>query len=115
MEPSHMIEFRSLKSDDEAILWEFLYHAIYTPAGALPVPRTIIHEWPIRLYIEDWGKPNDRGVIAFDGSMAIGAAWIRLFSAENCGFGYINEQTPELSMAVLPERRGEGIGTQLLS
>lgn len=37
------------------------------------------------------------------------------FSSEEKGFGHVNDQTPELGMAVLPEYRGQGIGTSLLS
>ncbi|MBW4511576.1 MAG: GNAT family N-acetyltransferase [Scytonematopsis contorta HA4267-MV1] len=32
----------------------------------------------------------------------------------NQGYGYINNETPELSIAVLPEYRKRGIGTQLI-
>ena len=45
---------------------------------------------------------------------AIGAAWLRLWRDEERGFGYINADTPELSMAVLPSHRNQGVGTRLL-
>jgi GNAT superfamily N-acetyltransferase len=37
-----------------------------------------------------------------------------VFTAGNKGYGYIDDETPELSIAVLPEYRGKGIGTDLL-
>lgn len=40
--------------------------------------------------------------------------WLRLFSGSRRGFGYIDDRTPEISMSVVPERRGRGIGTRLL-
>ena len=44
----------------------------------------------------------------------VGAAWFRLFPSEEPGFGFMDEQTPEVAVAVVPSRRGRGIGTELL-
>jgi ribosomal protein S18 acetylase RimI-like enzyme len=44
----------------------------------------------------------------------IGAAWLRLFSSDERGFGYVDEGIPELAIAVVPEHRDRGIGTKLL-
>lgn len=59
---------------------------------------------------------TDEGLIAFLGenSRAIAAAWYRLFTASNQGYGYINDQTPELAIAVQPLYRGQGIGKVLM-
>ncbi|NJK64878.1 MAG: GNAT family N-acetyltransferase, partial [Synechococcaceae cyanobacterium SM2_3_1] len=48
-------------------------------------------------------------------SQPVGAVWLRLMVGENKGYGYIDDNTPELYIAILPEYRGQGIGTQLLS
>ena len=45
----------------------------------------------------------------------IGVVWIRLFNSHNPGYGYVAEDIPELSIAVLPGHRDLGIGTQLLN
>jgi ribosomal protein S18 acetylase RimI-like enzyme len=58
--------------------------------------------------------PTDMGLIAeIDGEPA-GMLWARLFSARERGYGFVDEQTPEISMAVRPERRGQGIGKALM-
>jgi len=44
----------------------------------------------------------------------VGAIWGRLLTNENKGFGYIDDNTPELSMAVKNEYRNQGIGTELI-
>ena len=44
----------------------------------------------------------------------VGAIWGRLFTSENKGFGYLEDRTPELSMAVKNEYRNQGIGTKLI-
>jgi ribosomal protein S18 acetylase RimI-like enzyme len=45
----------------------------------------------------------------------VGAVWVRLVVGEGKGYGYVDDDTPELSIAVFPEYRGQGIGTQLLT
>jgi ribosomal protein S18 acetylase RimI-like enzyme len=45
----------------------------------------------------------------------LGAAWFRLFSTDNPGYGFIDESIPEISIAVLGDCRGRGIGTALLT
>jgi ribosomal protein S18 acetylase RimI-like enzyme len=40
---------------------------------------------------------------------------MRLFPATQPGYGYISADIPELSVALLPEYRGQGIGTDLLN
>jgi predicted N-acetyltransferase YhbS len=49
-----------------------------------------------------------------EGPHAYGAAWFRLFTATEPGFGFIDEGTPELTIAVVPSRRGKGAGAELL-
>jgi ribosomal protein S18 acetylase RimI-like enzyme len=40
----------------------------------------------------------------------IGAAWERIIPA----YGYIDDDTPELAISVLPKHRGKAIGTALM-
>jgi ribosomal protein S18 acetylase RimI-like enzyme len=68
-----------------------------------------------RRYLEDWGRAGDASVVAVGGSgYCIGAAWYRLFSADRPGYGFVDEQTPELSMGVARPYRGRGVGSALL-
>src|SRR5438876_4522285 len=71
-------------------------------------------ERPVYRYVANWGRPGDAGVVALEGPHAYGAAWYRLFSADEPGFGFVDEQTPELTIAVVPSRRGKGAGKELL-
>ncbi|MBW4599701.1 MAG: GNAT family N-acetyltransferase [Calothrix sp. FI2-JRJ7] len=106
---------RPFKPGDEAFLWEMLYQALYVPPGANLLPREIIYSPELSKYVQDWQK-EDVGFVAVLESTQIqaGAVWIRLFNNNNQGYGYLNDETPELSIAVLPEYRQQGIGTQLI-
>ena len=114
-----LLEFniRLLSSKDLDSLREFSYHAIYVAEGD-PIPDHEILDQPeIARYITDWGREDDLGFVA-EGkrdNQKIGMTWHRLFVGENRGFGYVDDTTPELSIAVLPSFRNQGIGTALLS
>jgi L-amino acid N-acyltransferase YncA len=69
---------------------------------------------PLARYVDGWGRPGDTALVAIEGGHRVGAAWFRLFRASAPGFAFLDEQTPELTVAVVPGRRGEGIGQELL-
>ena len=71
-------------------------------------------ERPVYRYVQNWGRKGDAGVVAIEGPHEYGAAWYRLFTDEEPGFGFVDEQTPELTIAVVPSRRGKGAGKELL-
>lgn len=110
---SYMI--RSLIPNDESFLWEMLYQAIYVPQGTTSLAREIIYQPEIAKYVQNW-QTDGIGSIAIlkSNQTPIGATWIRLFNLKNPGYGYINDEIPELSIAVLPEYRNQGIGTKLI-
>ena len=68
-------------------------------------------------YIVGWPRPGDHGVVAEAGAEVapIGAAWFRFLPADDPGYGFVDEATPELSIAVRDRWRGRGIGRLLLT
>ena len=93
-----------------------LYEALYVPEGAPPFPKAILQVPDISKYIDDWAKYKyDIALVATKGDKLIGAIWGRLFPAPLKGYGYVDESTPEISMAVAKEYRGQSIGGSLLS
>lgn len=110
------LTIRPLSLADEAFLWEMLYLAIYVPEGVAPFPREIVRSPEISRYAQDWGRADDLGFVAVrqESGEPVGAAWIRLLKGENKGYGYADETTPELTIAVMPDYRGRGMGTKLL-
>ena len=57
---------------------------------------------------------TDLAAIAEDSDGVVGASLCRLFTADDHGHGYVDDETPELAVAVWDGRRGEGIGTRLM-
>jgi GNAT superfamily N-acetyltransferase len=83
-----------------------LVHAYYWRAR---VPGSLVSR-----YARGWGRPGDTAVIALEGGFPVGAAWFRLFPPAEPGYGFVDESTPELAIAVVPSKRGHGIGDELL-
>ncbi|HLF67766.1 MAG TPA: GNAT family N-acetyltransferase [Gaiellaceae bacterium] len=70
---------------------------------------------PVARYVKGWGRPGDTALIALEDGFPVGAAWYRLFRRDEPGYGFVAEEIPELAVAVVPSRRGRGIGEALLS
>ncbi|MGF1588506.1 MAG: GNAT family N-acetyltransferase [Pleurocapsa sp.] len=108
---------RPLVPEDEPFLWEMLYQALYVPVGQAVLSYEVIYLPELARYVKGWGQPSDCGFLASDATTGqpVGAVWLRLLKNENKGYGYVDDDTPELSIAVLPEYQGQGIGTELLN
>ncbi|PTQ83928.1 GNAT family acetyltransferase [Trichococcus patagoniensis] len=109
-----MITIRDGAPADEFFLKEMTYQAIYSPKGGGFLPRKILEEPAIRRYYADFGREGDLAFVALSDGEAVGAVWIRFATAESKGYGFVREDVPELTLAVLPAFRGCGIGTALL-
>jgi GNAT superfamily N-acetyltransferase len=98
--------FRAVDQQDARFLRDMLRHAYHWRMGD--------PDLPVYRYVKSWGRRGDAGVIASAGPNAYGAAWYRLFPASAPGFGFVDEETPELTIAVVPSKRGGGTGGELL-
>jgi RimJ/RimL family protein N-acetyltransferase len=106
---------RTLEPKDATILNEMLYEAIFVPEGSVPPARDIVHSPEFSKYVKGFGEPSDLGYIALsETNQPIGAAWLRLLTFPNVGYGYVGDETPELTVSLLPDYRGKGLGTTLL-
>jgi ribosomal protein S18 acetylase RimI-like enzyme len=95
-------------------LEEMSYQAIFVPPGKEKYPRDIIWLPELQKYFVNFGKPHDYCLVAEKEGNLVGAIWIRLLSGDKKGYGFVDDQTPELSIAVDEKHRNEGIGTYLL-
>jgi GNAT superfamily N-acetyltransferase len=87
-----------------------LHHAYYWRERAPQDPA----EGSVQRYVMSWGRPGDAAVIAYSDNGNVGAAWYRLFKEREPGYGFVDEQTPEVTIAVVPSHRGKGTGGELL-
>jgi ribosomal protein S18 acetylase RimI-like enzyme len=69
---------------------------------------------PLARYVDNWGREGDLGLIAAEGPNRVGAAWLRRFSETAPGYAFVDDRTPELTIAVVPSRRRHGVGQELL-
>jgi ribosomal protein S18 acetylase RimI-like enzyme len=95
---------------DVPFLRDMLRHAYYWRVDSVSESG----EPPVQRYVERWGRPGDTGLLAIQDFQRVGAAWYRLFRNENAGYGFVDEKTPELSIAIVPNKRGTGLGSELL-
>lgn len=108
---------RPAVKDDEPFLWEMLYYAAHMEEeGAISPHAAKNHPFLMR-YVRGWKRETDMGCVALEpeSNRPIGAAWLRLLLGDDKTFSYIDDFTPELAIAVLPDYAGKGVGTQLLS
>jgi len=96
-------------AQDVRFLRDMLHHAYYWKERAPDAGPG-----PVQLYVKAWGRPGDTAMIALLDGFPVGAAWFRLFREAAPGYGFVDEQTPELGIAVEPLYRRKGIGETLL-
>ena len=103
---------REIREHEYPLLEDFLYHAVFQPPGGPLIPRDVIFEPEVFVYIKDFGAgAGDCGVVAERCGEITGAAWTRIIP----GYGHIDAHTPELATSVLPEFRGQGIGILMMT
>ena len=99
---------RPAGAQDLPFLRDMLRHAYYARWGSEA-------DVPLERYVAGWGRPGDSALVAIDEFQPVGAAWFRLFEPDEPGYGYVDDRTPELTIAIVPRRRGTGLGRELLT
>jgi hypothetical protein len=112
MKPTGIL-LRPADSRDIDLLMTVLIEAINWD-GARRVTQAQVESDPaLSHYIDGWPKPSDYGTVALkEHGETLGAVWCRLFDSVDPGFGFVDEDTPEVGMGVLAGHRGIGIGTR---
>ena len=93
---------------DIPFLRDMLHHAYYWRESDAQASE------PVSRYVANFGRKGDAAMIAIEDHRRVGAAWYRLFPRDEPGFAFVDEQTPEVSIAVVPSMRGRGLGSRLL-
>jgi ribosomal protein S18 acetylase RimI-like enzyme len=101
--------YQPLTVEDELIVWQMLRYAAHESSV-----ESVQQQPELARYALDWGREGDIGYVALGEMSSIGAAWLRMWLGEDKGYGYVNDKIPELAIAVVPDFRGQGVGTKLL-
>lgn len=105
---------REIKETEIHLLKDFLYEAIFQRDESNLLPRDVINEPELKVFINDFGKRDDFCLVAEAEGEVIGAVWTRILSGEVKGFGNLDEYTPEFAISLYKEYRNKGIGTELM-
>lgn len=106
-----MTQFRQIRTDETALLDDFLYEAIFIPDGVSAPPKSIIENEDLQVYVRNFGKQaDDRCLVAECDGKVVGAVWTRVMN----DYGHIADGIPSLAMSLYKEYRNKGIGTALL-
>ncbi len=102
------IELYFLRSSEGFIVKDLLHYAAHLDETG----ETLSEHPELEQYVRNYGNYNgDIGVYAIVDHKVAGGAWVRMLLN---GFGHVDNATPELSLAVLPEYRNQGLGTKLM-
>lgn len=109
------MNIRPATAADVQFLKKMLYEAAsWNPDWPREPMEEVLADPMLVRYHQGWGREGDGGVVAEIDGVPAGAAWYRLFTAEAPGYGYVDDRTPELGIAVEPIHRRKGIGEALL-
>lgn len=105
------IKIRKMDPSEYELLSDFLYEAIFQRDENNRLPREIIQEPELRIYIEDFGeKKHDHCLCAVADDVIVGAVWTRIIK----GYGSVDDSIPEFAVSIRRGFRGNGIGTALM-
>ena len=106
---------RELTEDDLPFLREMLYAALdWRPGAELPPIEYVLAHEQVVIFHEGWGRTGDTALVAEQDGRPAGVVWYRFFTDAEHGEGFVDEETPELAIAVVDELRGQGVGQALM-
>ena len=110
------MHLREAATGDYDLLARLVVEAVNWTGQVRMSPEAVMAQPELSHYVTGWMRPSDFGFVAAgDDGAPLGAIWARSFSAADPGYGFVAADVPELSMAVLPGSRGQGVGRALLS
>ena len=102
---------REIEKSEYQLLDNFLYEAIFIPAGVQPPEKNIIKLPELQVYVADFGKQKDDiCFLAEVNDKVIGAVWVRDMN----DYGHVEDGVPSFAISMYKEYRGYGIGTALM-
>ncbi len=102
---------RKIRENEYELLDDFIYEAIFVPEGIAPLPKSIINQPDLQVYIKDFGKEKDDicFVAEVEGEV-VGTVWVR----DMQDYGHIADGVPSFAISLYKEYRNFGIGTAMM-
>lgn len=98
---SDVFSIRPAEQADGIFLGDMVVEAANWRVGGARARHEILASAEHRRYLAGWMRPADAGFIAVDqGGRSIGAAWYRMLSQDDPGFGFVSTAVPELIIGV---------------
>jgi ribosomal protein S18 acetylase RimI-like enzyme len=108
------IKYRPAEADDVPFLATMLGEAaVWRPDKPTPTAGEVMADPRYAMYLVGWPRQGDYGLVA-EQDGPLGAAWYRTYTETSHGYGFVAENVPEVSIAVISSRRQEGIGRRLM-
>jgi ribosomal protein S18 acetylase RimI-like enzyme len=110
------LQIQPLLPSDQDTVWDLLHIALWDPPPASLRPREVLDSPEVRIYAEDWGRrEGDLGICGrlASGPAIVGACWLRLVKG-GIGLSYIDDDTPQLGIALFPGHQRRGYGERLM-
>ena len=102
---------REMRKSEYPLLSEFVYEAIFIPAGVQRPPKSCIDLPELQVYVSEFGsKKDDHALVAEVNGNIVGAVWVRIMN----DYGHIDDETPSFAISLYEEYRGLGIGTDMM-
>ena len=108
------VQYRPAGPEDFTFLATMLGEAaVWRPDKPTPTADQVLADPRYSMYLAGWPRPGDHGLIA-EQDAPVGAAWYRTYTEASHGYGFVAEDIPELSIAVVASHRHGGVGRRLL-
>ena len=91
----------------------FVIAADWNPATAHGEDHWMSHPL-LEKYLGSWREGSDFGFVVEAAAEPIGAVWMRFFEQADESYGFVDAETPEITLGVRDGFRGEGVGRALL-
>lgn len=110
-------EIEPLLKAHESFVREIVYQAIHVSDGEPAPSRSILNTPELTKYYQNWGRKGDYGLLLIHqpSEQPVGGCFVRYYTKDLAGYGFVSEKIPELNIALLPDYRGNGLGTKLLT